>query len=515
VTAEEHVADPATRSDFVDALGRVLSSRAFARSERYRAFLSYVVSESVAGRGDRISERTVARGALGRGPAFDGLGDSSVRVTATRVRQALDRYYASDGAAERVRIVLPSGSYAPVLERCEGQDAGVALVPGVAVLIPDHAGVAVAKDLAVATADALVVRLGDYAELTVVGPTSACDDLAELGRRVGVSHVLDGRVVVRDGSVRLVARLVSAHDGALVWSQTLDAPADELLLFAVEDRWAGEIAARVADLGGVLLGDVVRRSSSDLEGEPELRARLAYYAYIDRTTKESIEEAVAALDAALALGHRTASLLAMRGAVANAAVLQGIGDPEVDNDIAEQLAREALVADSGNAHAYLVLGGVARSRHRWQQCRRYAEEAVRLAPGQPANLVSAGLLVASAGDWSGGMRLIEEALRLNPLLPVHVRLWLALGNVVLGHFDRALGEATLIEVEGEIFGPLYRALALSGLGDLEGARREVERLLVLSPDFLDHVAEKFTEALNLTDEQVTRIVGLLEAARPS
>ncbi len=509
------MADRATRSDFVDALGRVLSSPAFARSERYRAFLSYVVSESVAGRGDRISERTVARGALGRGPAFDGLGDSSVRVTATRVRHALDRYYAADGQTDRVRLVLPPGSYAPALELRAGEEPAVVLVPGVAVLVPEHAGDDAAKDLAVAAADALVTRLGDYDALTVVGPTSARDDLAELGRRVGVSHVLDGRVVVRDGSVRLVSRLVSAHDGAVVWSQTLDVPVDGAVLFEIEDRWAGDVAARVADHGGVLLGDVVRRSPRGLEGEPELRARLAYYAYIDRTTKESIEEAVAALDTALALGHRSAPLLAMRGAVANAAVLQGIGDADADTDLAEQLAREALAADAGNAHAYLVLGGVARARHRWSQCRRYAEDVVRLTPWQPANVVSAGLLLASAGDWPAGMRLIEEAFRLNPRLPVHIRLWLALGSVVLGHYDRALAEATLIDVDGEIFGPLYRALALSGLGDVEGARREVERLLVLSPDFLDHAAERFTAALNLTEEQVTRIVSLLEAARPS
>ena len=381
-------------------------------------------------------------------------------------------------------------------------------------MTPDHAGDDGAKVLAVATADALVTRLGEYEALTVVGPTSALEGVDELGWRVGVSHVLSGRVVVLDGLARFVAHLMSTRDGVVVWSQSYDEQMVDVAFFDIGDRWAREVAARVADHGGVVVGEVVRRATLEPEGEPQLRARIAYYAYIDRSTKESIERAIAALDEALALGPRDGAILAMRGAVANAAVLQGLGDPDIDTSLAEQLAREALALDAENAHAYLVLGGAARARHRWTQCRHYAAEAARLAPWQPANVVSAGLLLAASGEWAEGMELVERAVNLNPRLPVHSHLWLALGNVLLGHYDRALGEATLIDVDGEIFGPLYRALALSGLGNLDDARQEMRRLHDLDARFLDDIAGRFTASLNLTDDQLTRVVALLDQARP-
>jgi hypothetical protein len=72
--------DEATPADVVEALGRVLSSRSFRRAPRARGFLAYVVTETLAGRGERLSERTVARGALKRGAGFDGRSDASASL---------------------------------------------------------------------------------------------------------------------------------------------------------------------------------------------------------------------------------------------------------------------------------------------------------------------------------------------------------------------------------------------------------------------------------------------------
>ena len=103
-------------ADVVEALGRVLSSRPFRRAPRARGFLAYVVTETLSGRGERLSERTVARSALKRGADFDGRSDASTRVQAVRVRQFLDEYYAAEGADDPLRILLPRGSYVPEFE---------------------------------------------------------------------------------------------------------------------------------------------------------------------------------------------------------------------------------------------------------------------------------------------------------------------------------------------------------------------------------------------------------------
>jgi TolB-like protein len=495
--------------DIAEALEAVLASEPFQRSPRSRDFLAYVVHETLAGRAAQLSERTVGRSALGRGPDFDGSTDSLVRVTGTRVRKALAAYYAGDGAHDVVRIVLPAGSYIPVVDR-----GGVPLresgpYPGVGVLQPEVVGDERAELVAAWLADALVLSLSQHDILRVVGPSAAQADSADWARRTGVSHVLDGRITVKDGAARVAVRLVGARDADVAWSEALEVSLDDPDVLAVVERWGRVVAARAATIGGVVLAEASPSTS------PELRARSAYYEYLARGTKEATFAAVTALDEALAIGPRTASLLTMRGAVANAAVMQGIGGRDAGTDLAEQLAREALVLDAGSAHAYLVLGGAARARGRWSVCQQHARMAAHLAPHHPTYLVAAGFLIEATGEWEEGMAIIEEALELDPRIPVYVRLYLAMGHVVLGDYERALAEARLIDVDGEVFGPFYRALALSGLGDLDGAHREVERMLEVEPDALELTEGQLRQNFHLTEDQLAEILGLLaRASRP-
>ncbi len=206
----------------------------------------------------------------------------------------------------------------------------------------------------------------------------------------------------------------------------------------------------------------------------------------------------------------------MRGAVANALVLHGIAD-DADREAvtaeSERLAREALALDSGSAQAYLVLAGAARQRRRWPACQQYARTAARLAPQHPAFVATAGFLIEVSGEWEEGMALLEEAYLLDPRLPAYVRLYLAMGNVVLGDYELALAEAMVIDVEGEIWGPFYRAMALAGLGDLPAAHREIAQLLAIQPGFFDAAEPLWLDDFRFTDEQRSRIMRLLDEAR--
>ena len=64
-------------------LARILASPAFAKSERLRDFLTYIVEESLAGRGELIVGKTIAEDVYGRTPE-DG-SDNIVRVDARRL----------------------------------------------------------------------------------------------------------------------------------------------------------------------------------------------------------------------------------------------------------------------------------------------------------------------------------------------------------------------------------------------------------------------------------------------
>jgi serine/threonine-protein kinase len=102
-----------TRESVLEQLDRVLGSTAFRGAERSTALLRYVVGRALEGDADRVKEYTLGVEALGRGEAFDPRTDPIVRAEASRLRNRMDRYYASEGVADTVLITLPKGSYVP------------------------------------------------------------------------------------------------------------------------------------------------------------------------------------------------------------------------------------------------------------------------------------------------------------------------------------------------------------------------------------------------------------------
>jgi Tol biopolymer transport system component len=105
---------PVPPPDVLDALDRVLGSAAFQGAGRSSRMLRFVVEETLAGRADRLKDYTLGAEVLERGEQFDPRLDPIARVEASRLRARLERYYATDGAADSVVIALPKGGYVPV-----------------------------------------------------------------------------------------------------------------------------------------------------------------------------------------------------------------------------------------------------------------------------------------------------------------------------------------------------------------------------------------------------------------
>ena len=95
-------------------LEQVLGSPDFDAPRRSREFLRFIVEETVAGRGEAISQTTIATMVFGRRDNFDAIVDPIVRIQAGRLRRSLERYYLLAGSKDPVRIELPKGTYVPV-----------------------------------------------------------------------------------------------------------------------------------------------------------------------------------------------------------------------------------------------------------------------------------------------------------------------------------------------------------------------------------------------------------------
>ena len=99
------------------AVERMILSDVFSRSPQLGAFLRFVTDATLAGKSDRIKAYTIGVEVLRRDTNFDPQLDPIVRVEATRLRRAIERYYAGPGQDDAIVIDLPRGSYVPTFRR--------------------------------------------------------------------------------------------------------------------------------------------------------------------------------------------------------------------------------------------------------------------------------------------------------------------------------------------------------------------------------------------------------------
>src|SRR5580704_12211373 len=93
-------------------LARILVSDALSTSDRSKAFLAFVVRQSLLGKGAELKELVIGTELFGQS-GFDPKTNSSVRSAANRLRAKLAAYYAGEGQDDDVVITLPEGAYVP------------------------------------------------------------------------------------------------------------------------------------------------------------------------------------------------------------------------------------------------------------------------------------------------------------------------------------------------------------------------------------------------------------------
>jgi hypothetical protein len=109
----------------------LLACGIFSRAPSLAQLLSYICERHFEGQAGQIKEYNIAVEALGRPPDFDQKRDSIVRVEAHRLRKRLKEYYETDGAAHRIRILVPPGQYAPKFIVAENTTGSAELVKAI------------------------------------------------------------------------------------------------------------------------------------------------------------------------------------------------------------------------------------------------------------------------------------------------------------------------------------------------------------------------------------------------
>jgi hypothetical protein len=105
--------------EIMNAVDRILHSRAMNGCNRLVQLLTFVVNSTLHGEASHLKETTIGVAVFGRAPDYDPKVDTIVRSQAWRLRAKLKRYYATEGAEDPVVIEIPVGHYVPVFHARE------------------------------------------------------------------------------------------------------------------------------------------------------------------------------------------------------------------------------------------------------------------------------------------------------------------------------------------------------------------------------------------------------------
>ncbi|HEY7840588.1 MAG TPA: hypothetical protein VIC61_03385, partial [Gammaproteobacteria bacterium] len=233
-------ADPAgtapAAQDVRTQVDRIVASDVFRRAERQCRFLRYVVEQSLSGKTDRLKGYTIALEVFDRAADFDPNIDSIVRVEAGRLRSKLRDYYRQAGAADRIMIDLPRGTYAPVISRAtagakQAADGSsrTASRTSIAVLPFRNLSGDPAQDyFSDGLTDAVITALARNSLLKVISLTSVMRfrntqrPIREIGEELGASHLLEGTVLRERDRVRVSAQLIEAATDHHLWADNFE-----------------------------------------------------------------------------------------------------------------------------------------------------------------------------------------------------------------------------------------------------------------------------------------------------
>jgi len=96
-------------------LDSILASPSFSGAWRQQRLLRFLVEAAIQGRTADLKEYSLGVEVFDKGEAFDPRLDPIVRVEVSRLRTRLKKYYDAEGKNDPVRVVLPRGSYVPLI----------------------------------------------------------------------------------------------------------------------------------------------------------------------------------------------------------------------------------------------------------------------------------------------------------------------------------------------------------------------------------------------------------------
>jgi len=338
-------------------------------------------------------------------------------------------------------------------------------------------------------AEDLLTALSRYRWLMVIARNSSFSykgrspDVRQVGRELGVRHVVDGSVRRSGERIRISAQLIDTASGNHVWAERFDRDMADVL--QLQDDIALIIAGAIAPQLAKAEQERARRKPVDNLGAWDLyqRGMWHYWQYSKESSAQAqqlfaeaitLDPQFAAAHGFLAYSHFTGSHL-------------GFEEPHQAVSLARDGALRALALDEKDPVAHLVLGRVLGAQGDYPSATTELSIAVSLNPSfSLAHYVLASVRFLS-GQHTLAIAGFETAARLSPIGPLiwGIQTMHATTLAAMGDFEAAepLAKAATRHQTATFWVYANWASILGNLGRQKEALLALKHLRALQPDF--------------------------------
>jgi TolB-like protein/DNA-binding SARP family transcriptional activator len=452
-----------------------------------------------------------------------------------RRSEALAQYQACEDALRRHLDASPSPETVALLSKLRGGEAGISPMAGkttssaavepppraATLPLPDKPSIAImpfdnlsrdpARDyLCDGFADDITTALSQFSSLCVMSRSStfALRDRGlttpELGRQLGVHHVLQGSAQFSGERVRVSTQLVEAEHGAQVWSQRNEGTLGDV--FDFQDELVQRVVATVAGrVEAAALARARRKATDSLDAyDCVLRGRYHHHLYTPRDSDQAIAYFEEALrrnpDYPLACGWLACAIGRAANFRQNRAERMRDKSYLTRMDEGLQMLERIETIDDEETECLRLIGEVYLFRRRYDEAEHYLRRAHALNPNDDRIQSQMAALLCFIGDQEEAERFARQAIRSNPFHPSFYQF--NLGRVLMlrgkhAEAAKALRAATPTQNRYRA----YLAACYAALGDAASAAEQRDAIYCEEPAFnLEH----FTVTFLYRDPQVSR-----------
>jgi adenylate cyclase len=364
----------------------------------------------------------------------------------------------------------------------------------------------------------IITALSKLPQLFVIARNSAFTfkgknvNVGEVGKDLGVRHVLEGSVRKSGSRVRITAQLVDATTGGHMWAERFDRDLTDI--FAVQDDVTSHIVSALAlNLSRDDRQSIAAERTNDQEAyDLFLRGRELWWQF----AREANREAERLLRRAAALDPGFAPAFAFLAATLANAYSNGWGDtPGEALEEAEKAARLAVKLDERYPYALWSLAMTLSWERRSDEALGAAEKAIAFNPNFADGHSMVGVLLHFAGRSAEALQYFDRAMALDPHFPSILLYFRAQAAYQLGRYSQAVSllKRRILRSPETDTSRVLLAASLGQMGLIDEAREAWGELLRVNPAYSLEQRRNVLPYKNPTDFE--RIVeGLRKAGLP-